>query len=113
MSLLIKCDVCGKTVPKPRRIPLDWSTSCEYEARGERRVFVRMRHSCPACPLDVPREATEDLPVITLEEAFREVEECARYAALDEGELKGSARKLLVRALSILDAARDRLTEDE
>lgn len=111
MSILIKCDVCGKIIPQPRRLPTDWSVSCEYKtSKSERRTFVRMLHSCPTCPLDVPREAVEDLPILTLEEAFREVEECARYAAVDEDELKGSARKLLVRALSILDAARDRLS---
>lgn len=113
MSTLIRCDVCGKTISKPGKMPSGWTTSCEYVNRGARKVFVRMTHGCPTCPLDVPREAIEDLPVLTETDALREVEESARYAALEEDELRGSARKLLVRALAILDAARDRMGRDD
>ena len=109
MSLIVRCDTCRLTVPRNSKMPPGWRTAAEYQRRGTRRVFVKMKHACPDCPVDVARPMPDGLPVCTTEEALAEVEEAGRFAVMDEGELRGSARKVLVRALAILDAARARI----
>lgn len=47
--------------------------------------------------------------VCSTTEALLELEEASRMAALDNHELRGASRKLIVRALRMLDAARNRL----
>lgn len=110
MSLLIRCDTCGCTVPKPGRMPPDWNSHAQYTGRGTRKKFDRMKHTCPNCPQEIPRpDIEESIPVLTAEQGLLEVEEAARFAMMDEEELTGSARRMVVRALAILDAARERL----
>ena len=109
MTTHVKCDSCGKVVPKPGKMPIGWRTSAKYVARGDRNVFAGMLHACAACPMDVSRPGPEDLPILTINQALLEVEEAARFAALDDDGLRGSARRMVVRALAMLDAARDRI----
>lgn len=111
MSVLLRCDTCGATVAQTRRLPDGWKISAEYITRNARKIFQRMRHACPECP-SFHREPTSPdmiLPICSAREAHLEIEEAARFAAMDDRELKGSSRKLLVRALAMLDAARARM----
>jgi len=110
--ILLRCDHCGIQAMQIRKMPLGWRTVAEYKLRGARRVFVRMKHSCPDCPADIPREGLDDLPVRSAQEGLLEVETCARFALLDDQELKGTARMMVIRALAILDAARGRVLDE-
>lgn len=108
MSNLICCDSCG-AIPKPGKTPKGWRAAPEYKSYGTRRAFVRVQHACPRCPMDVARPMVDDLPVCTVQEALLEVEEAARFSVVDGDELKGASRRLVVRALAMLDAAHGRL----
>jgi hypothetical protein len=99
-------------VPQPRKSPNGWKIDAEYKRRGTKRVFRRMRHFCPSCPRDIQRDIDESLPICTAQEGLLEVEECARFAILNEDELKGTARKMVLRALAILDVARMRAEKE-
>jgi hypothetical protein len=97
------------TIPKPRKMLPGWLTSCGYKTRNGKKVFVRLAHACPDCPTDIPRPAVDSIPVCTVQEGMLEVEEASRFAMTEESDLKGSSRTLIVRALAMLDAARERL----
>lgn len=111
--IIIRCDVCKDQVPQPGQLPDGWRVHAEYRPNGAgRKVFIRMKHSCPDCPTDISRNAEEDVPLVTVQTGLREVEECARFALLNEEELNGMAREMVARAIAMLDEARARAEKE-